>query len=432
METPEVLAKYFDRLWPLLRSITGEGVRRTHDILSELIPLDRLEVPSGTVAFDWTVPREWVVRDAYVIAPDGRRMLDVHEHTLRLVNYSVGFRGRLSRAELQAHLHSLPELPDAIPYVTSYYAPRWGFCLTERERAALPEGTYEVVVDAEHVNGSLTIGEAVLPGEEPDEVLLSTYTCHPSLANNELSGPLVTALLYQRLAAWPRRRLTYRFVYLPETIGSLVYLSQRGEHLRRRLVAGYVVTCVGMAGRFTYKRSRRGASLADRAAEHVLKTTPGVDALVLDFFPDRGSDERQYCSPGFDLPVGSLMRAMYGSYPEYHTSLDDRRLLSFEAMAETIDVYAAILRVLDASARYRNLIPHGEPQLGRRGLYPTLGTRGGTAWTSAIMWLLNFSDGHHDLLTIAEKSGHDMVLLESAARQCEGAGLLERVPRSAD
>jgi aminopeptidase-like protein len=355
-------------------------------------------------------------------------MLDVREHTLRLVNYSTGFRGRVSRAELEAHLHSLPDLPDAIPYVTSYYAPRWGFCLSERERAALPDGAYDVVIDAEHVDGSLTIGEAVLPGEEPGEVLLSTYTCHPSLANNELSGPLVTALLYRRLAAWPRRRLTFRFVFLPETIGSLAYLGLRGEHLRRHLRAGYVVTCVGTGGPATYKRSRQGASLADRAAVHVLgRRRPGGEPRVLDFFPDRGSDERQYCSPGFDLPVGSLMRAMYGAYPEYHTSLDDRAFISFEAMAETIDVYAEVLAVLDASVRYRNLAPHGEPQLGRRGLYPTLGTREGGVRTSALMWLLNFSDGRHDLLAIAERSGHEVSALHEAALRAVDAGLLERV-----
>ena len=219
-----------------MRSITGEGVRLTHDILGEVVPLKRFEIPSGTEVFDWTVPQEWVVREAYVITPDGRRILDVRDNTLHLLNYAVPFRGELSRAELDAHLYSLPEQPDAIPYVTSYYAPRWGFCLSHNERVALPEGQYQVVVNTEYIDGSLTLSEAVLPGESEQEVLLSTYTCHPAMANNELSGPLVTAFLYRRLAAWKRRHYTYRFVFLPETIGSLAYLQLRGEHLKRQLV----------------------------------------------------------------------------------------------------------------------------------------------------------------------------------------------------
>ncbi len=257
-ETPTQIEALFDRLWPLLRSLTGEGVRATHDILSEYVPLQRIEVPSGTQVFDWTVPEEWNVRDAYLIAPDGRRIFDVADNNLQLVNYSVPFRGTLSRAALDAHLHSRRDMPDAIPYVTSYYQPRWGFCLSEVERQALPDGDYQVVVDTELSKGALTMSEAVLPGLESDEVLISTYTCHPSLANNELSGPLVAAFLYRRLAAWPERRLTYRFVFAPETIGAIAYLAMRGDHLRERLVAGYVVTCAGLDTHFTYKRSRRG------------------------------------------------------------------------------------------------------------------------------------------------------------------------------
>jgi len=258
--TPTELAAYFNRLWPILRSITGEGVRKTHDILSELVPLERIEVPSGSVTFDWTVPQEWVVREAYFVTPDHRRMCDVTKNNLHLLNYSIPFRGKVSLQEIDSHLHSLPDQPDAIPYVTSYYEPRWGFCLSHNQRQALPLGDYEVVIDTDLVDGKLTLSEAVLPGQEDREVLISTYTCHPSMANNELSGPLVAAFLYRRLAALSSRRLTYRFVFLPETIGSIVYLGLRGPVLKEKLIAGFVVTCVGDPGPFNYKRSRAGGT----------------------------------------------------------------------------------------------------------------------------------------------------------------------------
>ena len=443
-ESLDDIERVFDRLWPLLRSLTGAGARATHDILGELMPLARIEIPSGTQVFDWTVPKEWVVREAYVVAPVGRRILDVAVNNLHLVNYSIPFRGKLSRRELDAHLHSRPDLPDAIPYVTSYYEPRWGFCLSDRERRALPEGNYDVVVDTELVDGALTISEAVLPGSSKDEVLISTYTCHPSLANNELSGPIVAAFLYRRLAAWPQRRLTYRFVFAPETIGAIAYLSMRGDQLRERMIAGYVVNCVGLDTHFTYKRSRRGNSLADRVALNALEQL-GVDLRVRDFAPT-GSDERQYCSPGFNLPVGSLMRGAYGDYPEYHTSLDNKSLISFPALQESIAAYesicralesaglrsavaaeAAICRTLDDNATFQNLLPYGEPQLGRRGLYPTLGSVDQSRRVEAMMWVLNLSDGNHDLLAIAERSGIPIQELWNAAVAAEKKDVLKRV-----
>jgi aminopeptidase-like protein len=426
-ETADEVAAYFDRLWPLLRSITGEGVRRTHDILGELVPLERIEIPSGTQCFDWTAPKEWACREAYVIGPDGRRLLDVRQNTLHLVNYSIAFRGVLSRAELDEHLYSLPEMPAAIPYVTSYYAPRWGFCLPHAMRTSLPDGQYQVVVDCEHFDGSLTLSQAVLPGEEADEVLISTYTCHPSLANNELSGPLLAAFLYRRLAAIEHRRLTFRFVWLPETIGSLAYLSRYGGHFCRRLVAGYVASCVGDRGPLTYKRSRRGDSAADRAALYALRRLAGDSLRVLDFDPS-GSDERQYCSPGFDLPVGVIARSIFGTYPEYHTSLDNRDFISFDSLVESVDAYLAVLGALDANATYCRTAPYGEPQLGRYGLYPTLGgptVRDETL--AALRWLLNLADGKHDLLTMAERSRVSLAALAEAAQRCLAAGLIERV-----
>lgn len=422
-----LLENYFDRLWPLPRSITGNGVRRTHEILSELLPLERIEIPSGTPVFDWTVPQEWVVRGAHVVAPDGRRLLDFADNNLHLVGYSRPYRGRLNRRELNRHLHSLPDRPSAIPYVTSYYAPGWGFCLSHDMRRALPEGEYEVVVDTDLVDGSMTLSECVLPGETEHAVLISANTCHPSLASNELSGPLVAAFLYRRLAALPRRRLTYRFVFLPETIGAIAYLSLRGDDLQDRLIAGYVLTCLGDAGCFTYKRSRRGDSLADRAAAHVLaRTCQGAE--VIDFFP-QGCDERQYCSPGFDLPVGTVMRTMYWRYPEYHTSLDNKDLISFSSLVETVDACVDICRVLEVEGRYRCLVPHGEPQLGKRGLYPNVGgANEREARVRRQAWLLNLSDGKHSLLDIAERSGESVIDLSEIAEGCVAAGLLERVP----
>jgi aminopeptidase-like protein len=423
---PEEIARYFDRLWPLLRSITGDGVRHTLDILSELVPMERHEIPSGTNVFDWTVPQEWVVRDAFILAPDGKRILDMAKNNLHLLNYSIPFRGEVSRAELDQHLHSLPELPQAIPYVTSYYEPRWGFCLSQDQRDGLPEGAYQVVIDTDHINGSLTYGEAVLPGTETAEVLISTNVCHPSLANNELSGPLVSAFLYRRLESMKERRLTYRFVFIPETIGCIAFLSTRGQHLRDNLVAGYSVTCIGDDAPFTYKRSRAGNSLADRAALYVLSQEDGIGSSILDFFPDGGSDERQYCSPGFDLPVGSLMRSMYLKYPEYHTSLDNRDFISFQAMSRSIDVYYRVMQALDVNLTYLNLMPWGEPQLGKRGLYPTLGVIDRSGRTSALRWLLNFADGDHDLLSIAERSGQSMGNLHAAVQTCLQSGLIKR------
>jgi len=419
-----LLEAYFDRLWPLLRSITGAGVRASHDILSELIPLERLEISSGTRVFDWEVPREWVVREAYVEAPDGRRLFDVREHTLHLLNYSAPFQGTVSRDELDAHLHSLPEQPDAIPYVTSYYAERWGFCCRHRDREALPEGDYRVVIDTELKPGSMTLGEAVLGGESEREVLLSCCTCHPSMANNELSGPLVASQLYRRLAAWPDRRLTYRFVFLPETIGSIAYLAMRGEHLRDTLVGGYVVNCTGLPCDFTFKRSRQGDSPADKAALAALTALAPDRFEDQAFRPDRGGDERQYNAPGFDLPVAVMMRGASSCYPEYNTSLDDKSLVSFPAMKEAIDVYEEACLGLDRNRRYCNLKPFGEPQLGKYGLYGTLGDRRRPHDRSALMWLLNYADGRHDLLDIAAKSGLAPSLLDAAARRLLEAGLL--------
>ncbi len=425
----EALAEaLLQRLFPLMRSLTGAGVRETHDVLSGLAPFERIEVPSGTPVLDWTVPQEWIFREAYVVGPDGRRVIDAAAHKLHLVNCSVPFRGTLSRQELDAHLHSLPDRPEAIPYVTSYYAPRWGFCLSQKQRDALPEGDYQVVVDSELVDGAMTLSEALLLGESEDEVLFSSYTCHPSMANDELCGPIALALLCRRLAARPQRRLSYRFVLLPETIGSIAYLARRGGHLKERLVAGYTVANIGRDAPFRIKRSRRGDSLADRAVERLMASGredwPEAPAEVVPFEP-LGSDERQYCSPGFDLPVAALTRGE-PDFPEYHTSLDNLDIVSAETIVRTVDALEALVDLLEANRRYRNLKPEGEPQLGRHGLYPTLGSRNDRKReVRAILWLLNLADGTRDLLQISEASGLPVTLLAEVAERCRAKDLLE-------
>jgi aminopeptidase-like protein len=418
------LERYFDRLWPLPRSITGAGLRETLAILGELLPLEITEVPSGRAVHDWIVPKEWSVKAAYIVTPDGRRICDFAVNNLHLLGYSQPFRGRLGRAELDQHLYSLPEQPDAIPYLTSYYTPRWGFCIAESERRALPEGEYEVVVDATHTDGAMTLAECVLSGERSEEVLLTSYVCHPSLANNELAGPLVLAFLYRRLRALPRRRLTYRFVLTPETIGAIAYLARRGQHLKRHVVAGYVVSSVGARAPLVYKRSRRETSLADRAALHALRRLDG--GMEVTPFVPTGGDERQYCSPGYDLPVGSVMRSLPATYPEYHTSLDDKSFIDFAVMRRTIDALETLCRVVDANRRYRRTDPHGEPFLTRHGLYPTLGGRkDALEIVPPLMWLLNLADGEHDLLAIAERAGADVLELDGLAAQCVARGVLE-------
>jgi aminopeptidase-like protein len=329
---------------------------------------------------------------------------------------------------LRPHLHSLPEMPHAIPYLTSYYNEEWGFCLTHEELMSLPlEGNYEVFIDTDLRNGFVKLGEAVLPGESNEEILFSTYLCHPSMANNELSGPLVMAFLYEKIAALPRRRYTYRFVIGPETIGALCYLHQRGEHLKKCLKAGYVITCIGDSGKFTYKKSRQEDSLADRVALSVLCHRENAQIIPFDV---SGSDERQYCSPGFNLPVGSLMRTRWGHFPEYHTSLDDKSFISFEAMAESIDVYFSLVQAIEANYHYVGTNLFGEPQLGKRGLYPVLGSDRDTPnKVEAMMWLLNLADGTTDLVGIAERSKQPIDQLIPLAKKLEDVGLLKKAVR---
>lgn len=411
-------------LFPICRSLTGPGVRQTLRILQRELPALTLhEVPSGTRCFDWTVPPEWSIREAYIATEDGRRIVDFANHNLHVVGYSTPIDAVLSLEELRPHLYSLPDQPDAIPYVTSYYRERWGFCLSQRQLDSLQPGQYRVKIDSTIATGSLTYGELLIPGERQEEIFLSTYVCHPSMGNNEVSGPVVTTNIARWLTTLPARRFSYRIVFIPETIGSLVYLSRNLEVMKRRIVAGFNVTCVGDERAYSYLPSRQGDSLADRAALHVLRDQAGADGFVRYSFLDRGSDERQYCSPGVDLPVASIMRSKYGEYPEYHTSLDDLSLISPAGLSGGIVAIAKAILTIEMNGRYRATVL-GEPQLGRRGLYPTLSTRGAGPMVHRMMDVLAYSDGKHDLLAIADLLGVPVWELSDVAQQLIGHGLL--------
>ncbi|MCC5952004.1 MAG: DUF4910 domain-containing protein [Acidimicrobiia bacterium] len=385
------------------RSLTGDGVRATLDRIGDLVGgLDRHEVPSGTQALDWVVPDEWNLRTAYIEDADGRRVLDTDETSLHVVGYSEPIDAVVEGSELDAHLHSLPEQPDAVPYVTSYYRRTWGFCLSEHQRRSLGDGPFRVVIDATLEPGHLSYGELVLPGDTTDEVLLSTYVCHPQMANNELSGPVVATALARWLRRLPRRRYTYRLLFAPETIGAIVYLSRHLDHLRRHVRAGWVLTCLGDDRTYSYVPSRLGGTLADRVSLTVLDELPGgYDRYS---FLERGSDERQWCSPGADLPVCSIQRSKYHTYPEYHTSLDDLDLVTPSGLQGGFDVLRSCIELLEANDRWVAAQP-GEPQLGRRGLYPTTSRTGATASVKPLTDVLAYCDGHHDVMDLTEVTG---------------------------
>ena len=425
MTVGEELYKLVAELYPICRSITGDGVRRTLEVVDREVGLVVHEVPTGTQVLDWTVPREWNVRDAWVADPSGRRVIDFRASNLHLVSYSVPVRATMPLAELKRHLHTLPEHPDWVPYRTSYYSEAWGFCASQRLVDSLPDGDYEVCVDTTLADGHLTYGEHLVPGETEEEVLVSCHVCHPSLANDNLSGIAVATRLAAMLGE-ARPRFTYRFLFVPGTIGSITWLA-RNEDRVRRIRHGLVLACVGDPGQLTYKRSRRGDAEVDRAVAHVLASSGRLHELQ-DFSP-YGYDERQYCSPGFDLPVGCLSRTPYARYPQYHTSADDLDLVRPEHLQDTLEACWEVVGVLEGNRRYLNLSPKGEPQLGRRGLYGSIGGRSDTEQRQmAMLWVLNLSDGDHSLLDVADRAGLPFALVAEVAGTLEEAGLLAPAP----
>ncbi len=429
----EEMNDLFDVLWPLPRSITGEGTQATLRVLGARMGLALAETPSGTRVFDWTVPPVWRVRGARLTGPSGEVLADFSASNLSIVNYSEPVDATLSLDELSPHLHSLPDLPDAIPYVTSYYQRRWGFCLPHAVRDRLQPGRYHAWIDSDFEGeGGVPYGEVLLPGESSDEILLTSYVCHPSLANNELSGPLALLGVYRLLSAWPRRRFSYRFVLHPETIGALCYLQARGEHLRRHVVAGAVLTCLGGPnGRLSYKLSRPGSSLLDA----LVSSSPERYDLR-PFVPTHGSDERQYGSPGFNLPVGQFARTPYGWYAGYHNSLDTKDFMQVSQVVASAVEIASTLADLELAAVYDNLSPFGEPQLGPRGLYPSLNNGRETGSQSSdrqfdgrvqlerILWALNGSDGETRMLDVAARAGCPVSAMRETVELLEAAGLL--------
>jgi aminopeptidase-like protein len=393
----EYMYQLMKKLFPICRSITGNGVRETLKIIQELIPITIHEVPSGTKVFDWEVPKEWNIRDAYIMDEEGNKIVDFKENNLHVVSYSVPVNKVVTLDELQNHLYSLEKQPDAIPYITSYYKEHWGFCMTNQQRKQLKKGKYIVYIDSDLKNGHLTYGELIIQGESEKEVFLSTYVCHPSMANNELSGPVLATAL----AKWilmTARKYTYRIIFIPETIGSITYLSRNLETMKANIIAGYNISCVGDERTYSYLPSRNGNTLADRVALNILKSSQ--PNFISYSFLERGSDERQYCSPGIDLPVASIMRSKYGEYPEYHTSLDNMELVTEKGLQGSFEIYKECIELIEKNHKYK-LNCYGEPQLGKRGLYPTLSTKESGKIVRDMMNFIAYADGEKDLVEIS-------------------------------
>lgn len=423
-ETAAALYERAKRLVGPYRSITGEGVRESLRILQKEIALTMHEVPSDSQAFDWKVPKEWNIRDAYVIAPGGEKILEFKKNYLHVVGYSLPVDAEVRLEELQEHLYSLPAQPHAIPYVTSYYKERWGFCISENERKNLKPGTYKVHIDSDLKDGSLTYGELIIPGKEQKEVFISTYICHPQMGNDNISGPAVTTQLAMWLMSAPRR-YTYRIAFVPETIGSLVYMSKNLQVMKERTVAAFNLTCAGDERAFSYLPSRHGDTLSDRVAKRVL-TRMHPDFISYSFLT-RGGDERQYCAPGADLPIVNIMRSKYAVYPEYHTSFDDLNLITPNGLYGTFEVHTKCIEEIEANVTYQ-ITCVGEPQLGRRGLFPTLSAKGSPSSSQLDMNnLLAYADGTRDLISLSEIIKVPMVELETAAKTLVEAGLLRLV-----
>jgi len=411
-------------LYPVCRSITGDGVRETLRLVARKLPLELHEVPSGTRVLDWTVPDEWNVRDAWIKNLAGERVVDFRHHNLHLVSYSEPVAPRrIARAELLEHLHSLPAHPDWIPYRTSYYQRSWGFCVSHKQLESLVDPEYEVCVDTRLAPGHLSYGEYFLPGERDDEILFSAHVCHPSLCDDNLSGIAVASAVAQALSARSARRFSYRFLFIPGTIGSITWLARNRERAAR-IRGGMTLVCLGDERGFTWKRTFAGRSAIDRAAELALARGPEPFEAI-DFFP-YGYDERQFNSPGFRIPIGSLMRGRHGRFDEYHTSADSLEFVRAPQLAQAVEAVLAIVDVLEGDERVRSLAPFGEPQLGRRGIYRAMGGESDPeALQLAMLWVLSLADGEHTLVDAAERSGLPFATIRSAATLLERHELIQ-------
>ena len=388
-------------LFPICRSLTGEGVRYTLSYLKKLLPdLDVHEIKSGDNVLDWQVPQEWNIKDAYIKNEKGEKIIDFHQNNLHVVSYSEPIDTILQLNDLQRNLHSLPAQPDAIPYITSYYSRNWGFCLTQEQRNSLKDEKYHVFIDSELKNGVLNYADLVIKGSSTKEILLSTYVCHPSMGNNELSGPIVSTALAKWISALKNPYYTYRFIFIPETIGSIVYLSKHVEYLKTNVIAGFNITCVGDDRCYSFMPSRNGSTLSDRVGKHVLGH---IDSNYHQYtWLDRGSDERQYCAPGIDLPIATIMRSKYDEYPEYHTSLDDLSMISPAGLKGSLNAFIKSIEAIEFNC-FPKVQVLGEPQLGKRGLYPETSTKESTDAVRTMMDFITYADGKIDLLEIAEK-----------------------------
>ena len=422
LQVGKQLHDFAAELYPICRSITGDGTRQTLAKIQQRIALRLSDVPTGTQVFDWVIPKEWNINDAYIKDETGKRVVDFCRSNLHVVSYSVPVHAVMPLSDLRPHLFSLSEHPDWIPYRTSYYKEDWGFCLSHKDLLALNDGEYDVCIDATLEDGSLSYGECYLPGKLTDEVLISSHICHPSLANDNLSGLTVATALAQLLSR-EERRYSYRFVFAPGTIGAIAWLARNRDNVAR-IKHGLVLTGIGDVGEFHYKKSRRGNAEIDQAMAHVLRHC-GEPSEILEFSP-YGYDERQYCSPGFNLAVGCLMRSVWGTFPEYHTSADNLDFIQPLKLADSLRVCAGVVDILENNRRYQNLSPHCEPQLGKRNLYQTSGNMNGLD-VNVRLWVLNFSDGEHSLLDIADRSGIPFPTINDAAQLLSKSDLLTAV-----
>lgn len=431
----EIMDNLFDQLYPLCRSITGEGIRESLEYLKAYMPLEIKKFYSNKKVLNWTIPQEWIIREAWIKDLNGNDIINFKDNNLHVISYSDAVNKKISLKDLKSHIYTSKTLTNAIPYVTAYYNRRWGFCMSEEQLRQLHDQEYQVYIDSEFVDGSLDIGHTFLEGIKKEEVLLSAYLCHPSMANNELSGPIVLAMLYNRIKKWKQRNLTYRFVINPETIGSIAYLSQYGLELKKTLYSGLVFTCLGGEETLRYKTSRREDSAINYMMRHLVQMQE-VSCRIWGFTPTNGSDERQYCSPGFNLPVGQIGRLTYGEYPEYHTSLDNKELMGIENLQKSIEDIEKILYALDNDGYYINKYPYGEIKLGDYDLYPKVNNRNNKGYSTeglldgrellnSILMVLNYSDGEHKLSEIAEKLGYSVLKLIQVVELLKEKELLE-------